>query len=711
MTVAPTLAAVLARPPVRLFLTSFAVLFVELLLIRWIPAYAVFVGFFSNFILMASFLGIGLGILLGPRLERLSATWLAFLLLATVIVVVFGQLSLKVIGPEQIFFGLDDARGGRLNFLVLPFVALLTVAFMAILAAPLGALFRSMPPLKAYAIDISGSICGIAAFTALSASGSDPILWFAVAGVLIALMTVGRGVRLRPSPALLAIALVFGVLGAERFITGDQWSPYYRITVRDSSQRYAFGGLVDKPGAPRGILVSGIGHQSMFPVSESVENALYGQIYRWYPDKLFERVLVIGAGSGTDVALALAKGADRVVAVEIDPVIARIGEQYHPDQPYSDPRVERVIEDGRAYLARSTEKFDLIIFALTDSLTLVTGTANVRLESFLFTEESFALANDHLADDGAFVMYNTYRQLWLIQKLSSMAETAFGPPPLVHLTGASSAVMATGPLIAAHGGAPAAGEVDVVEDDGGPTPRVSTDDWPFLYLRFEAIPNYYFAGLAFLVLLGLGGLAWAGRTGTASIRRFSPHFFALGAAFLLLETRSLVTFSLLFGTTWLVNALAFAAILISVLLSIALASRMRNVPKAPLYALLAASILVAWALPPERLFLDPPALRYVVASALAFAPVFFANLVFSRSFGDTGQADVAFASNLLGAMVGGALEYLSLLTGFRMLGLVALGLYGLAWLFERRLRWLGDRVTATPGAADSAVEPVFAERA
>jgi hypothetical protein len=265
-------------------------------------------------------------------------------------------------------------------------------------------------------------------------------------------------------------------------------------------------------------------------------------------------------------------------------------------------------------------------------------------------------------------------------------------------------VLATGPLVTNHGGAPDADKVDAIIDDGGPVPRESTDDWPFLYLRFQAIPSYYFLGLAFLVGLGLVGLFWAGRSGRTGIRGFSPHFFALGAAFLLLETRSLVTFSLLFGTTWLVNALAFAAILTSVLLSIGLASRMRNVPKAPLYALLAASILVAWALPPERLFLDPPALRYVVASALAFAPVFFANLVFSRSFGETGQADVAFASNLLGAMVGGALEYLSLLTGFRTLGLVALGLYGLAWLFERRFRWLGDRLALPAGAVAEQAE-------
>ncbi|MGO9178691.1 MAG: hypothetical protein ACLQHS_05370, partial [Candidatus Limnocylindrales bacterium] len=56
---------VLARREVRLFLTSAALLYTELLLIRWVPAEVIYVGFFSNFILMGSFLGIGVGILYG----------------------------------------------------------------------------------------------------------------------------------------------------------------------------------------------------------------------------------------------------------------------------------------------------------------------------------------------------------------------------------------------------------------------------------------------------------------------------------------------------------------------------------------------------------------------------------------------------------------------------------------------------------------------
>ncbi|HXG26920.1 MAG TPA: hypothetical protein VNL94_08755 [Candidatus Binatia bacterium] len=76
---------------------------------------------------------------------------------------------------------------------------------------------------------------------------------------------------------------------------------------------------------------------------------------------------------------------------------------------------------------------------------------------------------------------------------------------------------------------------------------------------------------------------------------------------------------------------------------------------------------------------------------MAFAPVFLANLVFTYSFRDTKTADMAFASNLLGAMVGGALEYVALLSGYRVLLLIVAGLYLLAWLFATRWRRLADR--------------------
>jgi hypothetical protein len=234
-------------------------------------------------------------------------------------------------------------------------------------------------------------------------------------------------------------------------------------------------------------------------------------------------------------------------------------------------------------------------------------------------------------------------------------------------------------------------QVDKLEPFAGTTPTAATDDWPFLYLRNPGIAPYYLAALGVLLAFAVVAIAAASRVTRIPFRRgFSPHFFILGIAFLLLETRSLVTFSLLFGTTWSVNALVFFAILLSVLVAIGVSARFRPRP-AFLYLGLFGAIALAWLLPAEQLLVDPPALRYAVAAGLAFAPIFFANLVFAHSFRDTAAADMAFASNLLGAMVGGALEYVALLTGYRTLLLIVAGLYVLAYLFATRWRVLADR--------------------
>jgi hypothetical protein len=191
------------------------------------------------------------------------------------------------------------------------------------------------------------------------------------------------------------------------------------------------------------------------------------------------------------------------------------------------------------------------------------------------------------------------------------------------------------------------------------------------------------------------------------LRGFSPHFFVLGSAFMLLETKSLVSFSLLFGTTWLVNALAFFAILGTVLLAILVNSLLRIRRSRALYVLLFAALVVAFVLPPEQLLLDPPWLRYLLAAVVAFAPVFLANLIFTFSFRDTKIADMAFASNLLGAMVGGVIEYAALITGYRALLIAVAVLYGLAWLFATRFRVLADvglSADAAGGEVEAAVE-------
>ena len=669
-------------PALRLFLTATSLLFVELLLIRWIPANVIYVGFFRNFLLMASFLGIGVGILWGRDPKRIAISPFGPLLLALVLLVTQAQVTIHLGSPDEVFFGLSESRGADINFLILPLLVIVTTVIMAGLAVPLGSLLTAMPPLRAYTIDIVGSMTGIALFTALSAAGTGPLIWFLVLAVIASALGLVNGLSrasLVTAGSLVGVILV--VLTTA--VPGRIWSPYYRI------DEYEVDGI-------KAIDVNGIPHQALWPI-DRLTDPFYEQVYRWFPDRTYDNVLIVGAGSGTDVAVALARGAKHVDAVEIDPSIQAIGVRDHPNRPYDDPRVTRIIDDGRAFLRRSTDQYDLVVFALPDSLTLVSTSANLRLESFLFTDQAFREVRDHLTDDGIFVMYNFYREDWIPQKMAGMLESAFGSPPIIRAYGASAATLAAGPQVTAlDGAAPPGDRVDSVDLANPPQP--ATDDWPFLYLREPFVAPYYLGAIAIIIAFAVIFVARAAARSGTSIRRFSPHFFVLGVAFLLLETRSLVTFSLLFGTTWLINSLVFFAVLASVLLAILVNQRWRIRSPRLLYVGLFGSIVVTLVLPPATLLIEPAWLRYTLAAALAFAPVFFANLVFSYSFRDTRTADMAFASNLLGAVVGGAVEYVALITGYGFLLVVVGVLYAAAWLLATRFRFLADVELATSGA-------------
>jgi hypothetical protein len=667
--------ALLQRPPVRLFLTATSLLFVELLLIRWIPANVIYVGYFRNFLLMASFLGIGVGILWGRDPKRIPISPFGPLLLGLVILVTQFQVSIELTSPDEVFFGLSERKGADINFLVLPGLVLIATMIMAGLAVPLGGLLRSMPPLKAYGIDIAGSMTGIALFTALSALGTPPLVWFAVVAVLASLLGLGVGLSRTSlvTAGSLSAVLAIVALGTP---AGQVWSPYYRIDEYDSDGVEA-------------INVNGIPHQAMRR-TDALSDPFYEQVYRWFPDRTYDNVLIVGAGSGTDVAVALKHGAWHVDAVEIDSRIQEIGRRDHPDKPYDDPRVTAINDDGRAFLRRTSNQYDLVVFALPDSLTLVSTSANLRLESFLFTSEAFREVRDHLAPNGIFVLYNFYRESWLPVKIAGMLEDTFGNPPIVRIHAGTAATIAAGPQVEAlRGGPPPGDQVDPV--DIASAPSAATDDWPFLYLKDRFVAPYYGLAIGIIIAFAVLLVVRAARRSGTSARQFSPHFFVLGVAFLLLETKSIATFSLLFGTTWVVNSLVFFAVLASVLAAILVNQRVRFRNPVLLYAGLFGSLALAIALPPASLLLEPVWLRYVIAAALAFAPIFFANLVFSYSFRDTKAADMAFASNLLGAVVGGAIEYVALITGYSWLLFLVGGLYLLAWVLASHARLMADR--------------------
>ncbi len=706
--------AFVRRPELKLFLTSFLALYVELLAIRWMPAHVRFLSYFTNFILLASFLGLGVGILSVRRRLPLGPRAFAWLLLGVAVLVAVSRFELHIGSAGVLYYGAGESGvAPPENALVLPAAFLLVSLLFVSIGRPLGQLLKEVtPPLRAYGFDIAGSLAGIAAFFLMSLTGQPPVVWFTGLFVLLLLLAgptwLDRCLTLAPVLAALAIA---GLIGAQFW-----WSPYYKIGLEPSDQD------------PNGWIlnVNESGHQTMLPADK--KEPFYRSPYDLFGQNAFQRALIIGAGSGSDTAIALKNGVGHVDAVEIDPVIAQLGRERHPDHPFSDPRVAVHIDDGRAFLHKSTDKYDLIIFALPDSLTLTSQYASLRLESFLFTQQSFAEARDHLTSDGVLVLYNYYREPWLLRKLAGMTESAFGNPPYVMSYGGwgRAGVVVNGPrlrsLLASRSdlsqpyreiraatpqlnedpdaillpmvGAGVLGTSNPADDLVAESPTLASDDWPLMYLRDRSLPFLYVAGLAMVV--GIALLLVFGLAPRDARRGFNAHMFFLGAAFMLLETRSLVTFSLLFGSTWLVNSLVFFAILCSVMLAVFLSARFPIRASPPLYALLLGALLLAYLLPPDVLLgIESAPVRYTLASAVAFLPVLLANLVFAGSFKLTGRvADIAFASNLIGAMVGGMLEYTSLLLGYRNLLLFVMAFYVLSAL----LLWT-RRTAEVPAAA------------
>jgi len=123
------------------------------------------------------------------------------------------------------------------------------------------------------------------------------------------------------------------------------------------------------------------------------------------PYRLLERprVLVLGAGAGTDVLQALVHGARRVDAVELDAQVAALVQEDLADfsgQPYSAPGVQLHIAEARGFVAASSEHFDLIQVALLDSFGASAAGLGSLLESHLYTVEALDSYLRRLASDG-----------------------------------------------------------------------------------------------------------------------------------------------------------------------------------------------------------------------------------------------------------------------------------------------------------------------
>jgi len=277
----------------RLALASALMLFLELALIRWLGANLVHLSYFSNFVLMGSFLGIGLGFLRAAapgHPDRPQPFYSLVVLLGLVGFVSAYPVSVNRDSSQLIFFTSTSTSGPPI-WLTLPAVFLAVAAVMAGPGEIVGACFRQLPRLEAYRLDLLGSLAGIATFTGLAFLGAPPLVWFTITSALFVVL-LGR-VGTSVTVALL-VAMVLTFLYPLRHDKGVFWSPYYKVTtsaVNDGNGAIAWN-----------IDVNGIPHQRLTSAAtRAAQEPWYLQTYGQIP-RAPGRVLIVGAGTGTAVS-------------------------------------------------------------------------------------------------------------------------------------------------------------------------------------------------------------------------------------------------------------------------------------------------------------------------------------------------------------------------------------------------------------------------
>jgi hypothetical protein len=374
-----------------------------------------------------------------------------------------------------------------------------------------------------------------------------------------------------------------------------------------------------------------------------------------------------------DVEAALLSGAERVDAVDIDPVLIGLSRAYSAADIYRSSRVRVHVDDARAYLQRAHGPYDLVVFGFLDSQALSSYMSSLRLDGYTYTVEGLRRAYALLKPGGMMAVSFAAAQPWLGPKLNDMLREATDREPIAYADG-SQVILCVGNDIQLQRPA-RIGRFGSITFGEAPVP--ATDDWPYLYLHRRTVPADYVVVIGLLLTLSAYAVH---RVRGRSFRWADGHFLLLGAGFLLLETKSIADCSLYFGSTWLVTMVVVAGVLLMVLAANAVAVRL-NRASLWLYLPLFASLALLSAVPRSFMLGFPFVGRLAWTMLLVPLPLFFAGLIFSVTFreasGRLGASSAAlFGANLLGATIGGFCEYLGMATGSRWLMLLVFGAYG-----------------------------------
>jgi SAM-dependent methyltransferase len=694
----------------ELFLLSFASLFLELLLVRWLSSDFRSLCVFKTFPLATCFVGLGAGAALAQNKTVAGKLFDQFpfaLYLCAVITRV-----LAVWGFSELYF--PSANLYQWTDLMLTMGSqfavyqLIYMAFLAVLLAPtffvclalgaqIGNLFNDTPALKAYCINVGGALAGSIVFTAGAFACLPCWALFCVPAAIGALYLRQSTKWVRSRSILLLVLSVVAVGWPLRGPAGMQtiWSPYARIDVypvveEKANEKQEIGILIN---------VNHIFHQFFFPehkvdpgwqvtiaIRERINNRLgyYAYPYTFKPSP--QDLLILGSGTGQDVREAVKNGARSIDAVEIDPLIIKLGKEYNPS--YSDHRVNLVCDDARHFVTHCARKYDMVMMACLDSSALSGMPSSVRIDSFVHTKESVAAMAKLLKPDGLLVMsFGAGGANWLRDRVARTMTAALGYPPQV-FQGQEFFFVAGEPVRNGKLVVKPSAQFPRVAPELSSTDRILTDDWPFMYMAANKIDVPFLLVMVEVILLSL----FAGRKLFAAPEEKYWTMFCLGTAFLLVELGAITRLSLLYSATWLTSSVVINGILVMILAANVLVMKYGNVFAAHLnrcFFLLLVSLCLSFFIPETLVLSLNRSFDYAGHALLTFItllPCFFAALVFATLFSRVTQVSRALAFNLFGCVAGALLEYLSNQIGIRNLVLFSLSIYGAAWWLSARER-------------------------
>ena len=710
----------------RLFILSLLGLFFEMLMIRWLSSEIRIFAYYKNFVLIACFLGFGVGAALCRRRVHPIAMAVPIIFFAVLVAApirgmheaVVNLTTLVGMTSQAHIWGISAPDGLAYGALAIAVVAVAPLfACVVFTLVPFGQMVGAMletAPFgpRGYTINVIGGLAGILLYTLASFYNQPPAMWFLAGALLFSVVFFQQRKTLLVfvGSCLLVAAALTTWTNKFSFV---YWSPYQKLTltpIRLNGEIVAYY-----------LNTNDSWYQQILNLSpdflERHKELVGGEDPNWNPYNVPYRimsspnsVLVLGSGMGNDVAAALRNTSAQITAVEIDPFILKLGERLHFERPYQSPRVKIVNDDARSYIQNSRNKFDLILFSLLDSHTTASSFSNIRIDNFVYTQEAMSRARELLNPDGLMIVKFQVENRWIGERLSGLLQAAFHAPPIEisslpqfgYGTGGTFYIIGSSDAMRRISQDPSLARFERTAPESHVT--LTTDDWPYFYQRERGLPGAILGMSGFLIFF-----SWylvrslLGRAQQEIKPAWKTHFFLLGAGFMLLEAQIVSKMALLFGTTWVVNSIVISGLLLLIVMANLIFERWKSYPLALPYVGIIVSAMLAYIIPLRVLLFEHLGLRITIATLFLCLPVFFAGMVFIRSFSEARFSGVALGWNLIGAVLGGMLETISQATGIRALVLMAIGIYIGSWIACRKTRTIEHAETTAIAEAQELV--------